>query len=235
MRPGPTAVMSAAVNTSRSLQALQRTDPADEIVDGARIVRVALERGHAEQEMPADQPGGGLDLVGREFQPGGDLVRDLGADLRVVATPPLGNIVQQQSEIEHIAHPQLVNEGAGERQLVGQGASLDRSEHADGTDAVLVDRVDVIEIELGLRHDAAEIRKKATHHAGLVHHPQDLFGIAPVGEDRAEGAVGLRVVAHLMRSAARAPGGSGATWPDEYRGLRFAPGERSSRGAPGAR
>ena len=62
--------------------------------------------------------------------------------------------------------------------------------------AVLVDRVDVIEIELGLRHDAAEIWKKAPHHAGLVHHPKDLFGIAPVGEDRAEGAVGLRVVAH---------------------------------------
>ena len=177
-------------------ETLERTDPADEIVDGARIVRVALERGHAEQEMPADQPGGGLDLVGREFQPGGDLARDLGADFRVVPAPPLRDIVQQQREIEHIAHPQLVNERAGERQLVGQGASLDRGEHADGTDAVLVDRVDVIEIELGLRHDAAEIRQKATHHAGLVHHPQDLFGIAPVGEDRAEGAVGLRVVAH---------------------------------------
>ena len=90
-----------------------------------------------------------------------------------------------------------MNEGAGERQLIGERAALDGGEHADGADAVLVDRVDVIVVVLGLRHDATEIRQEATHHARLVHHSQDPFRIAPVGEDRAEGAVGLGIVAYL--------------------------------------
>ena len=114
----------------------------------------------------------------------------------MVAAPPLRDVMQQQREVEHVAHPQLVNERAGERQLVGQSAPLDRAEHADSADAVLVHRVDVVEVELGLPHDAPEIRQEAAHHAGLVHHPQDLLGVALVGEDRAEGAVRLRVVAH---------------------------------------
>ena len=199
MRPGPTAVMSAAVSTSRSRRRSNERTPADEIVDGARIVGVALERRHAEEQVPADQPDHGLDLVRREVQPSGDLAPDFGAFLRVIAAPPLRDIVQQQREIEHIAHPQLMNERAGERQLVGIVAPLDRAEHANGADAVLVHRVDVVEVELSLPHDAAEVRQEAAHHAGLVHHPQDLLGVALVGEDRAEGAVRLRVVAHRCR------------------------------------
>ena len=112
--------------------------------------------------------------------------------------------MQEQREIERIAHPHRANERAGERQIVDESAALDGGEHADGTDAVLVDRVDVIEVVLGLRHDAPEIRQEAAEHAGLVHHPKNLLRIAPIGEDRAKGAVGLGIVAHRRGDQAMA-------------------------------
>ena len=55
-----------------------------------------------------------------------------------------------------------------QRMVLGKLSGLDLGQQADRPDGVLVDRVHVIHVVLGLRHDAAEIRHEAAEHAGFV-------------------------------------------------------------------
>ena len=77
-------------------------------------------------------------------------------------------------------------------------AALDRREHADGADQVLVHRVVVVHVELHHRHHPAEVRDEAAEHARLVHAPERRLRILAGGEHLQEDAVGLRVVAQSV-------------------------------------
>ena len=89
----------------------------------------------------------------------------------------------------------LVDDLARERMLVLEPARLDRAEHSDGAQEMLVDRVMMIHRELHHPDDAPEIGNEAAEHAGLVHPPQRRLGRAPRSQDFEEEAIGLRVLA----------------------------------------
>ena len=76
---------------------------ANEILDRLGIGEVALERGRGHQKMVPDEPGHGLRLGRVEPEPRAQLHRDLGPDDAVVTAPALGDVVQQDRDIEHSA------------------------------------------------------------------------------------------------------------------------------------
>jgi len=79
----------------QQLEPFRRLHPLNKVVDRFRVPNVELERGAAHQKMPPHQPRDGFGLFVRKSKPWGELASDLLADFRVVTTPALGNVVQQ--------------------------------------------------------------------------------------------------------------------------------------------
>ena len=145
-----------------------------------------------------DQPDGGLGLGGVEAKPGPQLAGDASAGDGMVLVAPLGNVVDQRRDIERAAIVDGADDLARNGVLGGEAAALDAGEKADGADQVLVNGEVVVHVELHHRDDAAEIRDEAAEHARLVHLAQHAFGIARIGQEPQEQAIGRRVRAQLV-------------------------------------
>ena len=129
--------------------------------------------------MFAHQPFGQACFGLCETQPRPKPPRDARASGRVVFRAALGNIVQQNREINDIAInfariEQLKRNGVFLRRL----ALLDLGQQANGAQQMFICRVVMIHIELHHRHNTPEIRHKAAQHTGLVHAAQRAFGRA---------------------------------------------------------
>ena len=99
-------------------QPLRALHLADEILDRLGVGEVALERGRRQQEMIADQPRHGLGLGRIEPEARAELERDLGADHAVVAAAALGDVVQQDRDIEHAARRDLLLNDRGRQRVI---------------------------------------------------------------------------------------------------------------------
>ena len=141
-------------------QALRRADGGDEVLDGARVGDVAVEGGGGAQQVVFDQPRHGLRLLGGEAEPGRQFARDAGAEDGMVAAPPLGDVVQEQRQVQHLARQHLVHDFGRQRQFAGQRALLDPRQDPHREDRVLVDGIDVVHVVLGLRDDAPKAGTK---------------------------------------------------------------------------
>ncbi len=127
--------------------------------------------------MPADEPGDGLGLFGREAEARPELFRDLRAQHRVIAAAAFGDVVQQHRKIERAARIDRREEARRQRQLFCKRAAFDIRQNADREDRVLVDRIGVIHVVLHLRDDTAEIGDEAAEHAQFIHPAQRDLGI----------------------------------------------------------
>ncbi len=145
--------------------------------------------------MLVDQRGDAIRVPGREAEPRAKLARDIGAGLRMIGRPSLGDVVQEGGEVEFGAVRDLVDELARKRVFVLQPPRLDRAQRADRPDQMLVDGVMVIHRKLHHPDDATEIRDEPAEHAGLVHPPKRGFRRVARGQDLQKQAVGLGVLA----------------------------------------
>ena len=127
-----------------------------EIEDRLEVRQVALERGVGHQEVIADQPGDRLGLGAGQAEARPEPLRDLGTKHRMVAAASLGDVVEQHRDVEHAARCDLVDQFAGQRMIGGQLAMLDPAEQPDRAQAMLVDGIMMIHVELHLRDDPAE-------------------------------------------------------------------------------
>ena len=118
---------------------------------------------------------------------------DAGAGDRMVLDPALGDVVQEQRDIEQraVLGQDLAHQVVGEHEFL-VAAALDLGQHADAAQQMLVHRVVVVHVELHHRDDAAERGHEAAEHAGLVHPPQDDLGVVR-GEDFEEQPVGFGI------------------------------------------
>jgi hypothetical protein len=178
----------------KHLQPLEALHHRGEIEDGLPIVEVARLGGHRHQEMMLDEPGDILGLQRRQAEARAKPARDTGARDRVILGPALGDIVQEERDIEDDAVLDGGQDLARQRVAVGLLAALDLGELADRAEEMLVDRVVMIHVELHHRDDAAEIRHEASEHAGLVHPPEHQLRLVSGGEDFQKQAVRFRVV-----------------------------------------
>ena len=115
----------------------------------------------------------------------------------MILDPALGDVVQEQRDIEQLAMlgQDLAHQVVGERELL-VAAALDLGQHADAAQQMLVHRVVVVHVELHHRHDLAERAHEAAEHAGLVHAAQHDLGVVR-GEDFQEQPVGFGVLPQL--------------------------------------
>ena len=78
-------------------------------------------------------------LAGGEPEARTQLHRDLGAEFRMVAAAPLGDVVEQHRDIEHAARDELVDHDMRQRMIGGELTALDPAEQVDRVDGMLVD------------------------------------------------------------------------------------------------
>ena len=95
----------------------------------------------------------------------------------MIAAATLGDVVQQDREIEHRPRQDLVHHGGRERMVFLEGARLDLREDADRPDRVLVDRVRMVHVVLRLCDDPSEVGHEAAEHAGFVEAAQSRLRI----------------------------------------------------------
>ena len=176
--PGPDRLDVADGEDQQHLQPLEALHDGGEVEDGLAVVEVARLGGHAHQEMMLDQPGDGLGLRRGEAEARAELPGDPGAGDRVILRPALGDVVEEERDIEDDPVLDAGEDLARQRMRVGRLAALDLGEDADRADQVLVHRVVVVHVELHHRDDLAEIGDEAAEHAGLVHRAEHALGVA---------------------------------------------------------
>ena len=141
--PGPTAARSAAVSTkSISSTSGEPTCTANRTTS-LLVARVAAERQVVHQQVLVDQQADDLGLARAESQPRAGLRGDPQPDLAVVLQVPLAQVVDQQCQVQQ---PLLRQRAIHAAQRPGVGPQLGRA--LDRADAMLVDRVLVILVEL---------------------------------------------------------------------------------------
>ena len=108
----------------------------------------------------------------------------------MVAAAPLGDVVQQHRQVQRAARLQVIDQAGGDRRDLREFAALQRVQHADRLDRVLVHGEHVVGVELHLSDDARPVRNEAAEEAGLV---QDRKPLRAVG--MRAGTVMLRLLA----------------------------------------
>ena len=171
------------------------------------VGKVAFEGGRAHQEMVPYEPGDEMRLVGIEPEARAEFERDVGAQFAMVAAAPLGDIVQQDRDVERTPRSELGKKLGGERMVVGQLATVDGGGQADRADGMLVDGIVMVHVELHLRDDLAEIGDEPAEHFRLVHPAEHRIGVVAPGQRVEEDGVGERVVADLVDAPRRSGGG----------------------------
>ena len=111
----------------------------------------------------------------------------------MVAAAPLGDVVEQHRDIDNAPRDDLVENRGRERMVGAQFTLLDPREQADRTDAVLVDGVVVVHVELHLRDDTAEIGHEPAEYGGFVHPAQHRFGVSVRRQHLHEQRIGPRI------------------------------------------
>ena len=198
--------MSATVSVDQHFQPFLRLDDRRQRLGRARIGDVAPLRRVGHDEVLLDEPGDVVRAGRGKPEPRAEPARHLGAGVRVVARPALGDVVQEGGEVEFRPMLDLVNEFADQRALVLVAARLDRAQRPDGADQMLVDRIVVVHRELHHADDPAELGDEPAEDAGLVHPSQRrLRGVAR-GQDFEEQAVCFRVLAQAARRCASGTG-----------------------------
>ena len=94
------------------------------------------------------------------------------AQERVVAAAPLGDVVKQPGEVQHLGTLHLADQPAAQRVLVRHLGHGEAAQVAHDHENVLVHGVDVVEIVLHLADDAAEGRQVPPQHIVAVHAAQ---------------------------------------------------------------
>ena len=122
--------------------------------------------------------------AGEKPEPRAEAPRDPRAGDRMILDAALGDVVQEQRDVEQRAVPRLdrAHQLGGERRVLA-AAGLDVGQDADAAQQMLVHRVVVIHVELHHRDDAAEGAHEMAEHAGLVHAAQHGLGVVLRGED----------------------------------------------------
>ena len=108
----------------------------------------------------------------------------------MVAAAALGDVVQQHREIQRTARLQVIDQAGGDRRDLRQFAALQRVQHADRLDRVLVDGEHVVGVELHLPDDARPVGNETAEEAGLVHDRQPARAVG-----MRAGAMTLRLLA----------------------------------------
>ena len=190
------------------LHALDRLHHRGEILDRHPVGEIARLRDARHHQVHLDQPGDRLGLRRREAEPRAEAARDPRAGDRVVLDAALGDVVQEQRDVEQRAMLRLdrAHQLGGERRVVA-ATGLDVGEDADAAQQMLVHRVVVIHVELHHRDDAAEGGHELAEHAGLVHPAQHGLGVVLRGEDLEEQPVRLLVLAQLAVDQLERAGG----------------------------
>ena len=178
----------------QQLQPLEALHDGAEVENGLEVVEIAHLRGLAHQQVIADEPGNRFRFRRREAQPRAEFERDALTGDRVVFLPALGDVVQEDRDIEKPPAGDRREDGAGERMVIAELAALDGREMAHGADQMLVHRIVVIHVELHHRHDAPEGGDEAAEHARLVHQAQHDVGVVARGQQFEEDGIGLGII-----------------------------------------
>ena len=142
------------------------------------------------------EPCHGFRIRRAQAEPRAEAAGDLGAGDGVVFQPALGDVVQEQADIEKVAVLDAGHQFVGEP-VFGFVAGFDLGQHADAADQMLVDGVVMIEVELHHRDDVAEFRHEFSEHARLVHAPKHDFGRVFRADNLAEKLVCLLILAQF--------------------------------------
>ena len=120
----------------------------------------------------------------------------------MILDAPLGDVVQEQRDIEQLAMPgwMVRMSSLADCVLAARRARCRTARRC--THQMLVHRVVVVHVELHHRHDPAELGDETAEHAGLVHAPQDGFGGVLRCQDLQEQPIGLGIVAQRVRRSA---------------------------------
>ena len=113
----------------------------------------------------------------------------------MIAAATLGDVVQQNREIEDRPRQDLVDDIGRQRMVFLEGTRFDARQDPDGADRVLVDRIGVIHVVLRLRDDATEIGNEAAEHTGFVEAPQRRFRVVRRRQHLHEETIGLGIAA----------------------------------------
>ena len=143
------------------------------------VSQVVVLGGLGQLQVMQHQPGDQLAVVVGQAEALAEAPREVLAELGMIATATLGNIVIKQRDIQQLGALQGRHQFGGQRH--GDEAPFAQTEVAqdiDGANGVRIDRVLVIAIELTVTGDAAEIRDQASEHAGLMHLAQRSSHIA---------------------------------------------------------
>ena len=96
----------------------------------------------------------------------------------MIAAAALGNVMQQDRHIEHLARNHLAQDRGRQRMILTKRAFFDPREQANGADRMFINGIMMVHVKLHLRDDPAKVGNKAAKNAGFVHPAQHAFRIA---------------------------------------------------------
>ena len=168
------------------LQQLGRADLHGEADDQFFVARIAAEGEVIHPQMLVDEKLDDLRLVRLKAQPPAGLLGDFQSDLAVIFQQPLAQVVDQQGEVQEMLvlqpsinpphRPRVVKQPLGE---------------LDGPDAMLIDRVLVILIELQQPAGTGEIGKEALQDRHVMQVAKERSQAAGMGQQGEKMAAGL--------------------------------------------
>ena len=169
------------------LQQLGRADLHGETDDQVLVAGVAAEGQVVHPQVLVDEELDGLRLVRLQAQPPAGLLGDLQADLAVVFQQPLAQVVDQQGQVQEVLVLQPAIDAPHRPRVVQQPlGELDRA------DAMLIDRVLVILVELQQAAGTGEIGQKPLQDRHVVQVAEQRAQAAGMGQQGKEMPAGLR-------------------------------------------
>ena len=133
------------------------------------IADVLLLRRRGHDEVVRHEPGNELGIFAGKSMRARKAQRVDRAELRMIASAALRDVVEQAGEIENLGTGEVAHQPAAQRKLVRQLGYGETTQVAHDFQYVRVYGIDVIEIVLHLPDDAAERGQVAAEHAVLVH------------------------------------------------------------------
>ncbi len=151
------------------------------IGDHVGVIDVTALGGDRHQQVVAHQPGDQSTLVAIEAVQLAELQRIDGAELRVIATPPLGDVVEQGGDAEQLRFAQPGEDLVAERVALAAGRIGELVNVLEQPVGVLIYRVGVEHVELHLADDEVPLGQIGRQNAVLVHQGErqaDAVGVA---------------------------------------------------------
>ena len=136
------------------------------------------------------------------------------AELRVVATAALADVVVEAGDVDQLGLGQLVHDLAGQREFLRQLRPFQLAQVLDQVERVRVHRIDVEQVVLHLPDDMAELRQVAAEDAVAVHPAQvavnALRRLEQLDEQAGVADVAAEVVVDQVAAVAQQANGVGA-------------------------